>query len=70
MTPPGPRPLGTARATLVDNIGLLRGAPDVPPVISLLQDALDPRFERARILYIRLAPAKADLLHLVPLTSN
>lgn len=39
-------------------------------MVSLLQSDLDAHLDQAHFLNIQLAPAKPDLLHLTPLTSN
>lgn len=48
----------------------MRAAMDVPPTVALLQTDLDARFNRARFLNICPALAKADLLHMIPLSTN
>lgn len=70
MTPLAQGPSLSTPATFVDDFGLLLPAPDVPAVVSLFQSDLNARLDPARFLNIRLAPAKPDLLLLIPMTSN
>lgn len=70
MTPLAPRPALSARATFADDLALVRAAPDVPRAVSLLQADIDARLYRAQSLNIGLAPAKADLVHIITLSSS
>lgn len=70
MTPLAPRLALSACATFVDNLVLLRAAPTIPLTISLLLNDIVARLDRAQFLNIRMAPAKVDLLHMIPLSSR
>lgn len=70
MTLTGPSPLVSAAATFLNDLGLLRFARSPTAAFLGLQNDFDAHLARAPYLNISLAPAKAALIHLVPVFSN